>query len=183
MQSFQIAVVVGSLRRDSINRKLADSLVKLAPPEFTFRQLEIGDLPHYNQDEDSHQAESVLRLKREIESAQGLLFVTPEYNGSLPGVLKNAIDHGCRPRGKNSWEGKPAGMLGAALSPAGTAVAQQHLRTVLAYLGAPALSQPAYVQITDGFFDDTGAIANAEIKKTLQAWMNLYLAWVKKFAD
>ena len=97
MSQYQIAVVVGSLRKDSYNRALAGALAKLAPPEFTFRQVEIGDLPLYNQDDDANQAPAVKRLKSEIEAAQGLLFLTPEYNRSFPGVLKNAIDHASRP--------------------------------------------------------------------------------------
>src|SRR5659263_471227 len=132
MSQYQIAVVVGSLRRDSFNRRLATGIVKLAPPEFTFKQLDLGDLPLYNQDDDENQAESVKRLKNGIESAQGVLFVTPEYNRSIPGVLKNAIDHASRPPGQNSWAGKPAGVLGASIGVMGTAMAQQHLRGVLA---------------------------------------------------
>ena len=97
MSKYQIAVVVGSLRQDSFNRKLASAVARLAPPEFSFKQLQIGDLPLYNQDDDANQAESVKRLKAEIVAAQGLLFVTPEYNRSIPGVLKNAIDHASRP--------------------------------------------------------------------------------------
>src|SRR5450759_4963097 len=113
MSQYQIAVVVGSLRRDSFNRKLANAIVKLAPPEFSFKQVQIGDLPLYNQDDDANQAESVKRLKVEIAAAQGLLFVTAEYNRSIPGVLKNAIDHASRPYGQSAWAGKPAGVLGA----------------------------------------------------------------------
>ena len=93
----QVAVVVGSLRRDSFNAQLARALVKLAPTDFAFKQSEIGDLPLYNQDDDGNPANEVQRLKSEIKSANGLLFVTPEYNRSIPGVLKNAIDHASRP--------------------------------------------------------------------------------------
>ena len=120
MSQCQIAVVVGSLRRDSFNRKLANAIVKLAPPEFSFKQVQIGDLPLYNQDDDTEQAESVKRLKAEIAAAQGLLFVTAEYNRSIPGVLKNAIDHASRPYGKSAWAGKPAGVLGVSIGAIGT---------------------------------------------------------------
>jgi len=102
MAQFQIAVIVGSLRQDSLNRKLASAVARLAPPEFTFKQLEIGDLPLYNQDDDNTPAASVKRLKSEISASQGLLFVTPEYNRSMPGVLKNAIDHASRPYGQRA---------------------------------------------------------------------------------
>ena len=157
MTRYRIAVVVGSLRRDSFNRKLAGAIAKLAPPELSFEQLRIDDLPLYNQDDDAHQAESVKRLKAEIRAAHGLLFVTPEYNRSMPGVLKNAIDHASRPYGQNAWAGKPAGVLGASVGAIGTAVAQQHLRNVLAYLDVPTLGQPeAFIHAKEGFFDEAG---------------------------
>jgi chromate reductase, NAD(P)H dehydrogenase (quinone) len=183
MTTYQIAVIVGSLRRDSINRKLADALVKLAPSEFSFRQLEIGDLPLYNQDNDADPPEPVRRLKGEIAASAGLLFVTPEYNRSIPGVLKNALDNASRPYGQNAWAGKPAGVLGASPGTIGTAMAQQHLRNILAYLDVPALCQPeAFLQIKDGFFDEAGEIPNENTRKFLQAWMDRYVAWVKKHA-
>ncbi|MGH8176498.1 MAG: NADPH-dependent FMN reductase [Steroidobacter sp.] len=183
MSQFQIAVVVGSLRRDSINRKLADAVIKLAPPEFSFKQLQIGDLPLYNQDDDGNQAEPVKRLKNEIRASQGVLFVTPEYNRSVPGVLKNALDHASRPYGQSAWVGKPAGVLGASIGSIGTAVAQQHLRISLAYLDVPTLGQPeAFIYVKDGFFDAGGDISSADSRKFLQGWMDKYVAWVKKHA-
>ena len=112
MSKYQIAVIVGSLRKDSFNRQLADGIAKLAPAEFSFKQVQIGDLPLYNQDDDANQAASVKRLKAEIQAATGILFVTPEYNRSIPGVLKNAIDNASRPYGQNAWAGKPAGVIG-----------------------------------------------------------------------
>jgi len=182
MSQFQIAVIVGSLRKDSFNRKLADAIVKLAPPEFTFKQVHIGDLPLYNQDDDEKQAESVKRLKNEIGGAQGLLFVTPEYNRSIPGVLKNAIDHASRPPGQNAWTGKPAGVLGASPGVIGTAMAQQHLRNILTFLGVPTLGQPeAFIHVTDGLFDEDGNIGS-DSRQFLQNWMDQYVAWVKKHA-
>jgi chromate reductase len=182
MDKFQIAVIVGSLRRDSFNRKLASAIVKLAPSEFSFKQVQIGDLPLYNQDDDANQAESVKRLKSDIETAQGLLFVTAEYNRSIPGVLKNAIDHASRPYGQNAWAGKPAGVLGVSVGAIGTALAQQHLRNVLAYLDVPTLGQPeAFIQAKDGLFDSSGNIGS-ESHKFLQNWMDKYVAWVKKHA-
>ena len=180
MSQYQIAVVVGSLRKDSFNRKLASAMVKLAPPEFSFKQVQIGDLPLYNQDDDSNQAESVKRLKAEITAAQGLLFVTAEYNRSIPGVLKNAIDHASRPYGQSAWAGKPAGVLGVSVGAIGTAMAQQHLRNVLAYLNVPTLGQPeAFIQAKEGLFDPAGNIG-ADSRKFLQDWMNRYVAWVKQ---
>ena len=182
MSKYNIAVIVGSLRKDSFNRKLANAIVKLAPSEFTFKQVQIGDLPLYNQDDDTNQADSVKRLKNEIKAAQGLLFVTPEYNRSMPGVLKNAIDHASRPYGQNAWAGKPAGVLGASIGVIGTALAQQHLRNVLAYLDVPTLGQPElFIQVKDGLFDEAGNIG-ADSKQFLQSWMDRYVAWVKKHA-
>ncbi|MCZ7618130.1 MAG: NAD(P)H-dependent oxidoreductase [Myxococcota bacterium] len=182
MSQFPIAVVIGSLRRDSFNRKLATAIAKLAPSEFSFDRVEIGDLPLYNQDDDANQAESVKRLKGQIKTARGLLFVTAEYNRSIPGVLKNAIDHASRPYGENVWAGKPAGVLGASIGAIGTAVAQQHLRTTLAYLDVPTLGQPeAFIHAKEGLFDPSGNL-HADSRKFLQGWMDRYVAWVKKHA-
>jgi chromate reductase len=182
MHHYQIAVIVGSLRRDSFNRQLATAMAKLAPPAFSFKQLEIGDLPLYNQDDDAHQAACVQRLKTEIQASQGLLFVTAEYNRSIPGVLKNAIDHASRPYGQNAWAGKPAGVLGVSVGAIGTALAQQHLRNVLAYLDVPTLGQPeAFLQAKEGLFDAHGHIGEGS-QKFLQSWMDSYVAWVKQHA-
>lgn len=180
MSKYKIAVIVGSLRKDSFNLKMANAIEKLAPSEFTFQQVHIDDLPLYNQDDDMNQAESVKRLKLEIKDAQGLLFVTPEYNRSIPGVLKNAIDHASRPYGQNAWAGKPAGILGVSIGVIGTAMAQQHLRNVLAFLDVPTLAQPeAFIHAKDGLFDESGNIG-AGSKQFLQIWMDRYVAWVKK---
>lgn len=180
MNNYQIAVLVGSLRKDSFNRKLATAMAKLAPPEFLLKQASIGDLPLYNQDDDANQAESVKRLKALISGSQGLLFITPEYNRSLPGVLKNAIDHASRPYGQNAWAGKPAGVLGASVGSIGTALAQQHLRNVLAYLDVPTMGQPeAFIHVKDDLFDGQGNIGPAS-REFLQNWMDQYVAWVKK---
>jgi chromate reductase len=182
MRSYRIAVVVGSLRRESFNRRLALAVARLAPPDFAFAQVQIDDLPLYNQDDDVKQAEAVLRLKAQIAAAQGLLFVTPEYNRSIPGVLKNAIDHASRPYGKNAWAGKAAGVLGVSVGAIGTAVAQQHLRNILAYLDVPTLGQPeVFIQAKDGLFDEAGNIGEVS-KKFLQGWMDRYVAWVKQHA-
>ena len=180
MSQYQIAVIVGSLRRDSFNRKLATAMATLAPSDFSFKQVEIGDLPLYNQDDDANPAESVKRLKAEIVAAQGLLFVTAEYNRSVPGVLKNAIDHASRPYGQSAWAGKPAGVLGASVGASGTCMAQQHLRNTLAYLDVATLGQPeAFIHAKDGLFDEAGNIGEGS-KKFLQGWMDHYVVWIKK---
>ena len=175
-----IAVIVGSLRRDSFNAKLARGIEKLAPADFTFKHVQIGDLPLYNQDDDANQAPQVKRLKTEIAAAHGLLFVTPEYNRSMPGVLKNAIDHASRPYGQSAFVGKPAGVIGVSVGAIGTAVAQQHLRNTLAYLDVPTLGQPeAFIQAKEGLFESDGSIGAAS-KQFLQGWMDRYVTWVKK---
>ena len=183
MASYNIAVVVGSIRKDSFNRQLANALVKLFPAEFSFTHVRIDDLPLYNQDDDASPAAAVTRLKGEITAAQGVLFFTPEYNRSIPGVLKNAIDHASRPYGKNAWAGKPAGVLGASVGAIGTAMAQQHLRNILAYLDVPTLGQPeAFIHAKDGLFDKVGDIG-PDSRQFLQAWMDRYVAWVKQHAS
>jgi chromate reductase len=182
MSQYSIAVLVGSLRRESFNKKLATALARLAPAEFKFNTLEIGDLPLYNQDDDAHQAPQVLRLKSEIKAANGLLFVTAEYNRSIPGVLKNAIDHASRPYGQSAFAGKAAGVIGASVGTIGTALAQQHLRNVLAYLDVATLGQPeAFIHAKDGLFDDDGNIG-AGGREFLQGWMDKYADWIRKHA-
>lgn len=179
MRTYQIAVIVGSLRKESFNRKLAAALVKLAPGDFAFMTPEIGDLPLYNQDDDGNQATQVKRLKAEIRAADGLLFVTPEYNRSIPGVLKNAVDHASRPYGDSAFAGKPAGVLGISVGAIGTAISQQHLRNVLAYLDVATLGQPeAFLQAREGFFDADGSIG-AGSRKFVQGWMDRFVEWIK----
>ncbi|GAB3477943.1 NADPH-dependent FMN reductase [Polaromonas eurypsychrophila] len=180
MTQYTIAVVVGSIRKDSFNRKLAKALEKLFPTEFSFTQVRIDDLPLYNQEDDASPAASVTRLKGEITAAQGVLFFTPEYNRSIPGVLKNAIDHASRPYGESVWNGKPAAVIGASVGPVGTALAQQHLRNILAYLNMPTLGQPeAFIHNKEGLYDEAGNIGEAS-KKFLQSWVDAYVAWVKQ---
>jgi chromate reductase len=181
MKNYAIAVLVGSLRKDSFNRKLAAGLQALAPAEFSFQQADIGSLPLYNQDDDANQADAVKRMKALVTSAQGLLFVTPEYNRSVPGVLKNALDHGSRPYGQSVWAGKPAGVVGVSIGQIGTALAQQHLRNMLAYLDAPTLGQPEVFLRADATFDDGGNL-KPDARSFLQKWMERYVAWIKQHA-
>ena len=179
MSHYRIAVLIGSLRRESINRQLAHGLFKLGPPDFEFHECRIDDLPLYNQDDDSHQAAPVKRLKQEISGAKGVMFVTPEYNRSVPGVLKNAIDHASRPYGQSAFAGKPAGVIGASIGSIGSAMAQQHLRNTLAYLDMPTMGQPeVFIHAKEGLFDDNGQIGEGS-RKFLQTWMDRYVEWVK----
>ena len=181
MSQTKIAIVVGSLRKESHNKALAAAIAKLGPPDVTFETLQIDDLPLYNQDDDASPSPQVVRLKKAIAAAAGVIFVTPEYNRSIPGVLKNALDHASRPYGQSAWGGKPAGVLGISIGQIGTACAQQHLRTILAYLDMPTLGQPeVFLTAKEGFFDASGAIANDGTKKFLQGWMDTYVAFVKR---
>ncbi len=178
-KTYKVAVLIGSLRKESMNRKLALAIAKLAPSRFTFEHIAVDDVPLYNQDLDSNMPEQALRLKKAIEATDALLFVTPEYNRSIPGVLKNAIDTASRPYGKSSFAGKPAGVIGASVGAIGTALAQQHLRNVLAYLNAPTMGQPeAFIHFSDGLIDDAGTVSNDGTRKFLQAWVDSYVAWV-----
>ena len=180
MNGYRVAVVVGSLRKDSFNRAIAKAMTKLAPADFTFQFVEIGDLPLYNKDDDGNPAESVKRLKNEIKTAQGVLFVSPEYNRSIPGVLKNALDQASRPYGQSAWSGKPAGILGVSPGAMGTALGQQHLRNILAYLDMPTLNQSeAFIQMKEGLIDEGGNIGK-ESKAFLQTWMDRFMDWVKR---
>jgi chromate reductase len=179
----RIAVVIGSLRKDSINRKLALALAALGPKDFTFEHVRIDDLPLFNQDHEKEPTDAVKRLKSEISAAQGVIFVTPEYNRSIPGVLKNAIDQGSRPYGQSAWAGKPAGVIGASGGQIGSAMAQQHLRNILAYLDMPTLGQPeAFIQFKEGLVDEKGHVTVDATRQFLQKWMDAYVAWVKKHA-
>jgi chromate reductase len=180
-QTTRIGVVIGSLRKDSINRKLALALASLAPQGWVLEHLRIDDLPLYNQDQDANQADSVKRLKREVAQSRGIIFVTPEYNRSLPGVLKNALDHASRPYGQSAWAGKPAGVMGTSGGAIGSALAQQHLRNILAYLDLPTMGQPeAFIQFKEGLFDEHGRIGVDATRQFLQKWMDSYAAWVRK---
>lgn len=178
MAALTIGVLVGSLRRESLNRRLADGLARLAPAA-TFRQFEIGDLPPYNQDNDADPPQAAKRLKAEIRASDGILFVSPEYNRSVPGVLKNAIDHASRPYGDSAFAGKPAGIIGVSPGASGSAMAQQHLRNIVAYLDMPTLAQPeAFIQAKEGLFDKDGGIGSAS-HAFAQKWVDAYLAWVR----
>lgn len=180
MAQYRIAVVVGSLRKDSFNKKLAKALEKLFPADFNFTHVRIDDLPLYNQDNEDTPSAQVSRLKSEIAAAHGVLFVTPEYNRSVPGVLKNAIDNASRPYGQSAWNGKPAGIIGVSVGPIGTALAQQHLRNILAYLNVPTLGQPeAFIHNKEGLYDAAGNLGEASLK-FLQGWVDQYVDWVKK---
>ena len=181
MSKVTVAVWVGSLRRESFNRRLALAVERLAPEGFSFEHVRIDDLPLYNQDFDGHYPAEGVRLKQQIEAADALLFVTPEYNRSIPGVLKNALDIASRPWGNNSFAGKPGAVIGASVGATGSALAQQHLRNVLVYLDVPTLAQPeVFVQFKDeSLIDQNGKIGSEGTQKFLQGFVDRYVSWVR----
>ena len=182
MNSIKVAVLIGSLRRDSYNKRLARAVEKLVHEDFKFEHIRIDDLPLYSQDFDGAYPPAAKRLKQEIEACQALLFVTPEYNRSIPGVLKNAIDIASRPWGTNSFAGKPGAVLGTSPGAIGTAMAQQHLRNTLAYLDVPTLAQPEiFIQFTDELISPDGKINNERTEKLLRGFIQRYDAWVRRF--
>ncbi len=182
MSQIKIATFVGSLRKDSFNRRLARAVEKLAPAEFAFKHVQIDNLPLYSQDFDAAYPAIATQLKKEIEAVDGLLFVTPEYNRSIPGVLKNAIDLASRPWGTNSFAGKPGAVIGTSIGSTGTAMAQQHLRNVLAYLDVSILAQPeVFIHFKDEPIAEDGTIASDGTRKFLQGFVDKYVVWVKRF--
>lgn len=179
----KIGVLVGSIREGSINRKLAEALMRLAPDDLRCEVLRIDDLPVFNQDREKDPIESVARLRKEVGEADGILFVTPEHNRSIPTALKNALDWASRPYGENKWAGKPAGIVGASPGAVGTAAVQQHLRSVLGYLDMPTLGQPeVFIHFKDDLIDEHGGISVKSTREFLQGFMDRYAGWIRKFA-
>jgi chromate reductase len=183
-QQYDVAVIVGSLRKESINRKVANTLVELAPEALKLDITDIGQLPIYNQDSDENPPAVFTRFRERIKAADAVLFVTPEHNRSVPALLKNAIDVGSRPYGKNVWNGKPAAIVSASTGAIGGFGANHHLRQSLAFLNVPTLAQPeAYLGAADKLFDAQGKLINEGTKKFLQGFMQTFGAWVATHAQ
>jgi chromate reductase len=182
MSKLNVAVVVGSNRRESLNRRLAEALAKLGAEALAFSFVRIDDLPLYNQDLEASLPETVVRFKHEIEAADGVLFVTPEHSRSIPAALKNAIDWGARPWGKNSWTGKPAAITGTSPGAIGTAVAQQHLRHVLGILGMVVMGGEAYITFKPDLVAADGTIPDESTRAFLQGFVDQFAALLKRFA-
>jgi chromate reductase len=178
-QTFEVAVIVGSLRRDSINRKVANALIDLAPPALKLGIVEIGQLPLYNQDDDDEPPAAWTQFRERLRAADAVLFVTPEYNRSVPGALKNAIDVGSRPYGKSAWNGKPGAVVSASPGAIGGFGANHHLRQSLVFLNVPAMQQPeAYLGAADKLFGADGKLANEGTRKFLQGFMQSFAEWI-----
>lgn len=172
---FKVAVIVGSLRKDSFNRQLALALDKLNHPKLLFSLLKIDDVPLYNQDLDTALPAAVTRLKGEIVASDAILFITPEYNRSIPGVLKNIIDWGTRPYGTNSWAGKPIAIVGTSPGVVGTAVAQSHLRSIMTALNTVYLPHPeVYLVHKEGLIDAAHQITADDTRKFLQGFLDRF---------
>ena len=168
----KLGLIVGSNRRQSINRQLAQALARLAGDAFAAELVSIDDLPMYNQDLEAALPDSVTRFKREIEACDALLFVTPEHSRSIPALLKNAIDWGSRPWGKNSWTGKLAAVTGTSPGAIATAIAQQHLRAILSDLGMVVMGGEAYITFKPGLVDDNSNVTDESVRKFLKAFID-----------
>ena len=180
----EVAVLVGSLRQQSFTRKTAHALIEVAPSSLKLEIAEIGQLPLYNQDlETATPPAEWVAFRDRIRPAQAVLFVTPEYNRSVPGVLKNAIDVGSRPYGRSVWDKKPAGIVSVSPGAIGAFGANQHLRQSLVFLNMPPLQMPeAYIGGADKLFDDSGKLTNSSTREFLTKYMQAFAAWVERTA-
>jgi chromate reductase len=178
-KTFDVAVLVGSLRKDSINRKMANALAELAPEALKLSIVEIGQLPIYNQDVDENPPAEWKAFRERIRAADAVLFVTPEHNRSVPAALKNAIDVGSRPYGESAWNGKPGAVVSASPGGIGGFGANHHLRQSLVFLNVPAMAQPeAYCGGADKLFDSNGKVVNDGTRQFLKDFMQAYNTWI-----
>jgi chromate reductase, NAD(P)H dehydrogenase (quinone) len=179
--AYKVGYFVGSLSKASINRKLAQALVRLAPPDLSMREIPFGDLPLYSYDFDADFPPPARALKEHIAAVDAVLFVTPEYNRSIPGALKNAIDWASRPYGKNSFTRKPSGVIGTSPGKIGTAVGQQHLRSILAFCNSPLMNAiEAYIQFTPGLITDDGEVTDESTRDFLRDYITEFLGFVTR---
>ena len=178
--AYKIAILVGSLRKDSLNRKVARSICALRNNDLDCSMVEIGDLPLYNQDSDANPPEQYVRFRQHIASADGVLFVSPEYNRGMPGVLKNAIDVGSRPYGQSVFDKKPAAIVTASPGNIGGALANHQIRQSCVFLNMPVMQQPeAYLgRVTDDAFDDSGCLRDGPLKDVITALAHAFHDWV-----
>ena len=180
--TYDVAVLVGSLRRDSLNRKLAHVLADLAPPVLSLSIVEIGQLSLYNADDEGTPPAAWSEFRTRIAVADAVLFVTPEYNRSVPAALKNALDVGSRPSGRGVWSGKPGGVVTAVTGQLGGFGANHHLRQSLMFLNVPTMQQPeAYISGVDKLFDDDGRLVVEATRAFLERYMNAFAEWVARF--
>jgi len=180
MKLFKIAVFVGSLRKESYNLKTAKALIALAPESLSLEIINISSLPFFNEDLEATPPQEWLKLREQIKAADGVLFLTPEYNRSVPAVLKNAIDVGSRPYGQNSWNGKPGAVVSVSIGNISGFGANHHLRQSLVFVNVPAMAQPeAYIGDVSGLFDDNGNVTNESTKDFLRKFIEAFAQWVE----
>src|ERR1700689_3874419 len=177
-----VVIIVGSNRRDSINRKLGRALAKLGAEHFDVDIVRIDDLPMFNQDNEGNLTPEIVRFKDEISRADGVMIITPEHDRSIPAVLKNAVDWGARPYGKNSWTGKPAFITGTSPGAIGSALAQQHLRSVMTGLGMILLGGEAYITFKPNLIDAEGNIGDESTLKFLQGFLDRFASLVVRLS-
>ena len=178
-----VAIIVGSNRRESINRKLAHALAKLGADHFNASIVRIDDLPMFNQDNEGNLTPEIVRFKDEISRADGVMIITPEHDRSIPAVLKNAVDWGARPYGKNSWAGKPAFITGTSPGAIGSALAQQHLRSVMVSLGTILLGGEAYITFKPNLIDADGNIGDETTRKFLEGFLGRFADLVTRLSQ
>lgn len=181
-QPRDVAVLVGSLRKGSFSKKLANALVEIAPPGLALSRVEIGNLPFYNQDLEDDPPQPWVAFRDRVRKANAVLFVTPEYNRSVPGVLKNAIDVGSRPYGKSVWDGKPGGVISNSPGKPGGFGANHHLRQSMVFLNVPVLQQPeAYISGADKLFDQAGKLQDPSVREYLQQYLAAFERFISRF--
>ncbi len=180
MEKYKIAVIVGSLRKESFNLKTAKALIKLAPESLSLEIISIADLPMFNEDLESTPPKEWVEFRKQIIATDGVLFITPEYNRSVPAVLKNAIDVGSRPYGHNSWNGKPGAIVSVSIGNICGFGANHHLRQSLVFVNVPTMAQPeAYIGGAAALFDDNGNLINESRKDALIKFMLAYEKWLE----
>jgi chromate reductase len=178
-----VAVLVGSLRKASLNRKLANVLIAMAPSSLHLSIVELGDLPLYNEDWEADPPVAVRAFRERVHASDALLFVTPEYNRGVPGLLKNALDIGSRPGGKSVWAGKPGAVVSVSPGKLGGFGANHHLRQSMVFLDVPMLQQPeAYISGAGKLFDESGALNDDATREFLNRFLAAYARWVERFA-
>lgn len=177
--TYNVAVIVGSLRKDSLNLKVAKALIAIAPPTLKLSIIDIADLPHFSQDWEDNPPQNVLDFRAKIKPADAVLFVTPEYNRSIPGVLKNAIDIASRPYGQGVVLGKPGAVISASPGPTGGFGANHHLRQVMAAINIATMPQPeVYLGGADKLFDDKGQLSDERTRKFLDGFLGKFATWI-----
>lgn len=184
MKKYKIGVIVGSLRKESFNLKTAKALMEMAPDSLSFEMIDIANLPMFNEDLEETPPKEWVTFREKIRAADGILFLTPEYNRSVTGVLKNAVDVGSRPYGQNSWDGKPAGIVSVSIGGISGFGANHHLRQSLVFVNMHTMAQPeAYIGGAGALFDDNGKLINDGTKDFLKSYMKAFEKWIVKNAQ